>query len=379
MSGEAKSQSPEPRLTQQVPQIKKYLFYMLASVLEDIETQDKGICLVVWNTQDLESQFNSTALLMVSPTKFGGGIFDSFWSLWRSIRQAFKIDCLHYCTLNQNISQSSHSIVQESYDTDAMIRQYSASPHECLHAMLTFGVPVYALPILANQEGAPLDTTWHLAWVDWRQKTDSYYRHVESPSRRLVGNNPHNQHHQLSPSALILVPRSNDVLMGGYGSTGKVPPGNVVYHQLLHESLEDYMALTASTATRSTICRDIYRRLTPLNTCQFLHPLDPIHGILWEIMSQDLVLDRIQMAMDYLVSQKEQAEKGGDDSSASTQRQRPGTGRDHEWVEWLPHCCSVVWQGGNSSVQPSFCNWKTNPNISSTSLGSVTVTKTTHF
>ena len=352
---------------------------MLASVLEDIETQDKGISLVVWNTQDLESQFNSTALLMVSPTKFGGGIFDSFWSLWRSIRQAFKIDCLHYCTLNQNISQSSNSIVQESYDADTMIRQYSASPHECLHAMLTFGVPVYALPILANQEGSPLDTTWHLCWVDWRQKTDSYYLHIESPSSRIIEDNQHSQPHRPSSSRLILLPRSNDILMGGYGRTGKVPPGNVVYHQLLSESLEGYMALTASQATRSTICRDIYNQLT-LNACQFLHPLDPIHGILWEIMSLDSVLDRIHMAMDYLVAQKEQAEKGGgDDASASTQRQRLGTGHDHEWVEWLPRCCSVVWQGGSSSVQPSFCHWKTNSVIASTSLGSLTETKSTHF
>jgi len=340
-----------------ITKLKKYLFYMLASVLEDIETQQAGISLVVWNTQDLEAATNNSFVLL-SPTKFGGGIFDPFWSLWRSIRQAFKIDRLHYCTLDLNNnstmttmihspSSTSNSIVQESQDSETVIRQYSASPHECLHAMLTFGIPVHALPILANETNAPFDNTWHLRWVDWRQKTDSYV-HVPSLPEDVRNTNTSKQQHG-QPTRIILLPSSNDILLGGYGDSGRVPLGNVKFHQLLCEFLENYIGPNVTTASRVSICMEIYHRMCP---SRFLQPLDPIYGVLWEMISQDLVIDRIHSAMKYLMARQKEEEDGDPNNNNSTSPtwRRFNASTDLEWVEWLPDCCTIG--------QPSFCNWK---------------------
>ena len=93
---------------------------MLASALEDEETQDKGIVLVVWNYSLAEqqqaaaakmSQNNASSSLLSWGAAGAAGIhqavssfFDSFWNLWKFIQKSFRIERLHYLTISSMMS-----------------------------------------------------------------------------------------------------------------------------------------------------------------------------------------------------------------------------------------------------------------------------------
>jgi hypothetical protein len=92
---------------------------MMASALEDEETQSKGIVLVVLN---------------YAPT----WIFDSFWAAWKAIRVPFRIARLQYCVVSPGSIYSFREY--EEHGTTIRIHQgtcvlETASPFEIIHGI----------------------------------------------------------------------------------------------------------------------------------------------------------------------------------------------------------------------------------------------------
>lgn len=267
---------------------------MLTSVLEDEETQDRGLVLAVWNdsssSQQQEQGLNPFLNAAASSSSWAGGVmsslFDSFWNLWKSIKSSFHIARLHYIKIDPNGTYS----CKEYEDHDTIIRHHSGSPQECLHGLLTYGLPLPALPISAA-------TGWQVGlytlWVEWRQCTDSYH---------------HQQHYPI-----VLVPTRQDIL---FGKHAVINAGNVKFHQMILANVEEYKV--ATTKEQSTMCHQLYQSFTSNNDnirCRCLQPLDARLGTLWEPMKEKDAINKIADAFEFVIRQQESQENDGISSS----------------------------------------------------------------
>lgn len=244
-----------------------------------------------------------------------GGLFDSFWSLWKSIRPAFRIERLHYCTCGDGESSSSADspfTTKESTEGPTLVRHHQGSLQECLHACLTYGVPVSALPIQARTERVSFQVDFHSKWVEWRQRTDSY----------------HHQHH----FKIILVPNHRDVLFGKHAPVGN---GNIRFHQIVLLHLEKYLQLDES--GRTELHAEIYEDIC-LENRRFLQPVEPMYGILWEPMDQRAAESRIRDALRFLGSQLE-ASKAPDDSQA---KGKETDMKNLQEIFFVKQCCNLI-------------------------------------
>jgi hypothetical protein len=287
---------------------------MLASALEDEETQDKGLVLVVWNYQGMMDQGPSWGAAL-------GTFFDSFWNLWKSIKTSFRIVRLHYLTING--SGDALYSVKEYEEGDTSVRHHTGSPQECLHALLTVGLPIPALPMMP--EGR-MQTVFHHTWVEWRQRTDSY----------------HHQHQY----KILLVPNRHDVLFGKQPS-GLVNAGNVHFHQLILADIEEYR--DAPAAEQATIRTHIYKSLMSTllgdgssTTAKCLQPLDTRMGILWEPMDELAALSKIADALEFVRRQQE-ADEDDDEPSGSPRDGGRNDPHENNWDLWyVKQCCFMV-------------------------------------
>lgn len=263
---------------------------MLASALEDEATLDRGLVLVAWNGESPADSGNPAAALSSLWGAAPGGPFDSFWGLWRSVRSAFPISRLHYCVpYDQSAVEASYSL-KETQETHAsavcVVRHHQGSPQECLHALMTHGLPMPALPISLFSSSP--DTKHYLAWIEWRQRTDSY-------------------HYQRS-WRIILVPTREDILFGHHTT---VNAGNVRFHQMILSNVEEYRG--ASDAEKESIRSQIYKSLSSSSIPgtggsggRFLQPLDPKRGILWEPMEEHDASVKIDHAFEFVAAQIDQ-------------------------------------------------------------------------
>jgi hypothetical protein len=293
---------------------------MLASALEDEETQDRGLVLVVWNYQgmDLGSSWGASTL---------GTFFDSFWNLWKSIKTSFRIARLHYLTIPPSERDTLYS-VKEFDEGDTSVRHHTGSPQECLHALLSVGLPIPALPLQPEREQGRMETVFHHKWVEWRKRTDSY----------------HHQHQY----KIILVPNRHDVLFGKQPS-GLVNAGNVHFHQLILAAIDEYRY--AKPAEQATLRTQMYQSLiTTLlgdgssTTAKCLQPLDTRMGILWEPMDETAAVSKIADALEFVRRQLEQQEadddiKENDDADAGAS-QHDDT--DDIGAFYVRQCCFMV-------------------------------------
>ncbi len=286
-------------------QIKKYLFYMLASALEDEETQDKGIVLLVWNPPHKAS----TSIFPASPSSWGS-FFDSFWNLWKSVKTSFRITRLHYATTSSDVEYS----MKEYEEHDTLIRHHNGSSQECLHALLTFGIPIPSLPITPDC----IQTNFHLKWVEWRHRTDSY----------------HHQHHY----KIVLVPTRLDVL---FGKHSPVNAGNIRFHQMILANVEEYRRSKAS--EQCAIRTQIYKSLTNAlpggnGTAKFLHPLDARMGLLWEPMDEKSATAKISDAFQYICRQLDHPHDQSSNSDGGSVDPRS----DFTDFVWMKQCCFMI-------------------------------------
>lgn len=279
---------------------------MLASALEDEETQDRGIVLLVWNPPRTTL---SPSLFPASPSSWGG-FFDSFWNLWKSIKTSFRIARLHYSTISSDDVYS----VKEYEEQDTLIRHHFGSAQECLHALLTFGIPIPSLPITPDG----IQTTFHLKWVEWRQRTDSY----------------HHQHHY----KIVLVPNRNDVLFGRHFP---INAGNIRFHQLILANVDEYRK--SKSTEQIAIRTQIYKNLTNdipgcHRTAKCLHPLDTRMGILWEPMDEKSAMTKIADAFQYVSRQMDQQHDQSTDRESGVLDPRS----DIADLIWMKQCCFVI-------------------------------------
>lgn len=338
---------------------------MLATAMEDVDTQDNGIVLVVWNTHQATSLSNN------SPW---GGFFDSFWSLWNSIRGAFWISRLHYCIVKDNnthINSPHLNMVNGNGGNDTpytvkerreytagggvgggmgimvgggnnqtnstLIRQHQGSSQECLHALLTVGIPVGSLFISIPPHDDSSKTIAkrdkfresYFQWLQWRYRTDSYHPISD----------PQQQHPQQWP--LILVPNRQDILFGKYAT---VNSGNVKFHQLIASNVENYKE--SNETGKATIRKQIYTTLChptastgaakgdddddndleqkeiphapPVS--RFLQPVEPKQCVLWEPMNEAMIDTKIARAFDYVSRQLENVAQSTKQSGGTIQR-----------------------------------------------------------
>lgn len=324
---------------------------MLASALEDEETQDKGIVLLVWNLQRMSggalslSSSVTSSFSMASSNLFGGVtppwggfFFDSFWNLWKSIQSSFRIARLHYVTVVSGEDGTTYTVKEtgpdKSIDKSTIIRHHTGSSQECLHALLTYGLPIASLPITPER----IETTHHHKWVEWRQRTDSY----------------HHQHQY----QLILVPTRYDVLLGKHSP---INAGNIRFHQMILANVMEYRQ--SKPAEQSAIRTQIYKTLTspvlvsspPGRSAQFLQPLDARLGILWEPMTETAATTKIAQAFQFvsrqidqqLQLQQQQQQQGDASSTNNKDRENHVTGKKY-WpsdladLVWRKKCCFMI-------------------------------------
>lgn len=283
---------------------------MLASALEDEETQDKGMVLLVWNLQRVSSSSN----IFAAATPPWGGLFDSFWNLWKSIKSSFRIARLHYATVVTDGGMG-YTVKEYEESFETVIRHHTASSQECLHALLTFGLPIASLPITPEK----IETSYHHKWVEWRQRTDSY----------------HHQHHY----KIILVPTRYDVL---FGKHSPINAGNVRFHQMIVANVEEYRQSKASeqSAMRTQIYKSLTSGFPPGHgmSAKCLQPLDSRLGVLWEPMSEKEATAKIAEAFQYISRHLDQE---GDPSTDLGVHARDHSSDLADFI-WMKRCCFMI-------------------------------------
>lgn len=104
--------------------ILKYMYYMLSTAMEDEETQNRGISLIVLNITT-SSQSNGMPWGNLFGSTAAGGLLDPFWAIWREIRKLYSISRLHYCMISSDHSTTPYSsrISEEYAKTQIRIHQ----------------------------------------------------------------------------------------------------------------------------------------------------------------------------------------------------------------------------------------------------------------
>jgi hypothetical protein len=146
------------------------------------------------------------------------------------------------------------------------------SHQECLHGLMTYGIPSHLIPI--HHEGE-LKLDRHTKWTEWRKRTD-HFQH---------------QHWRI-----VLVPGREDVLFGS--DRTQSCQGNVRFHQMLVSNASEYQQ--ASATEKMTMRKQIWNSLRARNG-RFLQPIE--NGTLWEPMEEDVALSKIGQAFDFLCVQ----------------------------------------------------------------------------
>lgn len=230
---------------------RKVMYYMVASALEDEETVRKGVTVVVWNG---------------SPKWF-----DPFWNAFHKLSAPFKISKLHYC---QETHDSPYS-VQEKVEKETDVRIHKGSLHECLHGLVTYGVPSHFIPFTPD---GGVDLKEHLKWIDLRRRIESFP--------------PHQQ------EGLVLVPSKEDVLMGKRKLSMH---GNVFFHQMVASNVEAYHNAGDDDEARQKIRLDVWTAVTSSRGGRFLMQVED--GQLWERLELQQALHNIGQAFDFLCHQ----------------------------------------------------------------------------
>ncbi|VEU38253.1 unnamed protein product [Pseudo-nitzschia multistriata] len=232
---------------------RKILFYMMASALEDVDTARKGISMVVWNG---------------APTKW----FDPFWRVFEKISAPFKISKLHYCQVSQY--ESSYQVLEKRERGETDVRIHKGSLQECMHGLVTYGVPSHFIPL--NPLDGSINLKEHLKWIELRRRIESF---------------PESQQ-----ACIVLVPGQDDVLLGKRKMSMN---GNVLYHQMIMKNIKAYHEATSEDA-RDDILMAVWDSIQ-CRGGRFLLQVED--GQLWERLELQSALYKISQAFDFLCMQ----------------------------------------------------------------------------
>jgi len=244
----------DPNLYSQQPNnFRKILFYMMASALEDEDTARRGVSMVVWNG---------------APTKW----FDPFWRVFEKISAPFKISKLHYCQVSHY--ESSYQVLEKRERGETDVRIHKGSLQECMHGLVTYGVPSHFIPL--NPLDGGINLAEHLKWIELRRRIESF---------------PVSQQ-----ASIVLVPGQDDVLLGKRKMSMN---GNVLYHQMIMKNIKMYHEAT-SEEVRDTILMNVWDSIQ-VRGGRFLLQVED--GQLWERLELQPALYKIGQAFDFLCMQ----------------------------------------------------------------------------
>mmetsp|Transcript_96 Transcript_96/g.257 ORF Transcript_96/g.257 Transcript_96/m.257 type:complete len:511 (-) Transcript_96:236-1768(-) len=239
--------------SEQPNNFRKILFYMVASALQDEDTARKGVSMVVWNG---------------APTKW----FDPFWRVFEKISAPFKISKLHYCQVS--LYESSYQVLEKRERGETDVRIHKGSLQECMHGLVTYGVPSHFIPL--NPLDGSINLKEHLRWIELRRRIESF---PES--------------HQKS---IVLVPGEDDVLLGKRKMSMN---GNVLYHQMIMKNIKAYHEATSGDV-REDILITVRDSIRSRGGCFLLQVED---GQMWERLELQAALYKISQAFDFLCMQ----------------------------------------------------------------------------
>ena len=155
---------------------------------------------------------------------------------------------------------------------------------ECLHALLTSGVPSHLLPI--SYDGV-VSHERHNQWIKVRNQTEtSSMLQFSARNRRLVW-----------------VPGREDVLFGRRKFSS---PANVLFHGLVQSHLNSYMVACddRNGDKKSAIRKEIWNCIVRARDGRFLQQVDQDGGAFrWEQGDEPVALYKIGQALEFLMNQ----------------------------------------------------------------------------
>ena len=218
-------------------------------------------------------------------------------------------------------SSSLSSSLENTTSLTTVVRHHTGSSQECLHALLTFGLPIACLPITPER----IETTHHHKWVEWRQRTDSY----------------HHQHQY----KIILVPTRYDVL---FGKHSPINAGNIRFHQMILANVHEYRQ--SKSVEQAAMRTQIYKTLTSgfpaahVPSAKCLQPLDTRWGILWEPMTEKSATTKIAEAFQYVIRQLDQQQQLQQQQGNDHSTNRNINDHSSDWADfiWMKRCCFMI-------------------------------------
>ncbi|CAJ1965283.1 unnamed protein product [Cylindrotheca closterium] len=189
--------------------INKYrgLFYLVMAMSEDVETQKRGVSIVVYNVEKFErDKYDNDAVAHTT---------------WIQNSVPMKTCAVHYC-ISDSAFRSVINIAMHffSEDTRARVKVHFGTHLECTYSLMTFGCPVHCLPVGLDGK---LKRKAHLEFIRMRQQQEA---RVGLPR--------------------IVLPSHDDVLFG----RGK-PYRQHIANLRLHEMMEEEMKQTESSSLKS--------------------------------------------------------------------------------------------------------------------------------
>ena len=163
-----------------------------------------------------------------------------------------RISAFHFCTTDIARCQQVTDATRV-FDTSLLSRfnSHFGNCTEIRHNLMTFGIPLDALPI---RDDATIDFQYHNEWVARVEAAEN-----EETQRRLVGGIPNDSapstRQTVPATKMISQPGPLDIIMGR-GLRGRKIPGNLLLKRLLEEQLGEYDA--AGRNHKSVIVSNIY-------------------------------------------------------------------------------------------------------------------------
>jgi len=234
----------------------KVLWYMYWIVSEDIESQRKGMIVVGWPSDNMNTNTNTSDDDTKSSESDGGGSTGSEYNRWEQtlrpnianlfvnyIAKSFKgmpmrIAAMHICFQDQPIYRILNSMVYFAVTNYAKARFkiHIGEPLEIRYKLQGFGIPVDLLPLTYT---LALKRQNHLQWIAFRK----FIEHQQGGNLNGNGSskckkNP-SKSLTIDPSDLVECPRSYDVIIGKTKNTNN--PGNMFYRSLIEATHDEHI------------------------------------------------------------------------------------------------------------------------------------------
>ncbi|KAL3930740.1 MAG: hypothetical protein SGBAC_011632 [Bacillariaceae sp.] len=183
------------------------MFYLLMVLADDVETQKRGISMVIYNVEKFErDKYLSNAVEHTT---------------WIQNSAPVKTFSFHYCISDSGFRYVINIVMQFlSEDARARVKVHCGTHLECSYSLMTFGCPVHSLPVGLDGK---LKRKAHLEFIRMR-----YQQEARGGSPRIV------------------LPTHDDVLFGR-GKPFRQHVANIKLHAMIEEEMKQTESLTSKT------------------------------------------------------------------------------------------------------------------------------------